>query len=117
MTPLVLNPISLTSAWDELGSAGEFNSNVDMEPFQRLPTPEEKMRQQAEAVAADIVPINVTGMDELTWNQSESLITAASETPEMWLLDEPEAEVSILEIWSEMCLWFKFVLKSDVTLI
>uniref|UniRef100_A0A3Q2DCZ3 Nascent polypeptide-associated complex subunit alpha, muscle-specific form-like n=1 Tax=Cyprinodon variegatus TaxID=28743 RepID=A0A3Q2DCZ3_CYPVA len=61
MTPLVLNPISLTSAWDDLGSGSDSNSNLDVEPFQRLPTPEEKMRQQADAVAADIVPINVTG--------------------------------------------------------
>lgn len=27
-----------------------------------LPTPEEKMRQTAKAVATDIVPINITGM-------------------------------------------------------
>ncbi|MEQ2187171.1 hypothetical protein GOODEAATRI_001851 [Goodea atripinnis] len=61
MTPLVLNPISLTSGWDELGSPSESIPNMEMEPIQRLPTPEEKMRKQAEAVAADIVPINVTG--------------------------------------------------------
>ncbi|XP_021167027.2 NHS-like protein 1, partial [Fundulus heteroclitus] len=61
MTPLVLNPISLTSGWDELGSASEQSAYVETEPGQRLPTPEEKMRRQAEAVAADIVPINVTG--------------------------------------------------------
>lgn len=29
--------------------------------FTPLPTPEEKMRQQAEAILTDIVPINVTG--------------------------------------------------------
>ena len=27
-----------------------------------LPTPEEKMRQQAQTVQADVVPINITGM-------------------------------------------------------
>ncbi|XP_053344867.1 NHS-like protein 1 isoform X3 [Clarias gariepinus] len=30
--------------------------------FKPLPTPEEKMRQQAQAIMTDIVPINVTGM-------------------------------------------------------
>lgn len=29
--------------------------------FMPLPTPEEKMRQQAQAIMTDIVPINVTG--------------------------------------------------------
>lgn len=29
--------------------------------FTPLPTPEEKMRQQAQAILTDIVPINVTG--------------------------------------------------------
>lgn len=29
--------------------------------FKPLPTPEEKMRQQAQAIMTDIVPINVTG--------------------------------------------------------
>lgn len=29
--------------------------------FTPLPTPEEKMRQQAQAILTDIIPINVTG--------------------------------------------------------
>lgn len=53
MTPLVLNPVHVTSCWDVLDPA--------YEPTPQLPTPEERMRRQAEAVAADIVPINVTG--------------------------------------------------------
>lgn len=57
LTPLVLNPVHRTSCWDVY----EPMVDVDMEPFPRLPTPEERMRQQAEAVPADIVPINITG--------------------------------------------------------
>ena len=61
LTPLVLNPVHSTSCWDVLAPAYEPTVDVDMEPITRLPTPEERMRQQAEAVAADIVPINITG--------------------------------------------------------
>ncbi|XP_026157431.1 mucin-17-like isoform X2 [Mastacembelus armatus] len=53
LTPLVLSPVSLTSCCDVFAPT--------YEPTSRLPTPEERMRQQAEAVGADIVPINVTG--------------------------------------------------------
>lgn len=66
MTPLVLNPISLTSCTDGLTPTFESNWDTETEPIQRLPTPEEKMRRQAEAVAADIVPINVTGTGGLS---------------------------------------------------
>ncbi|KAF6734920.1 Nance-Horan syndrome protein [Oryzias melastigma] len=61
MTPLVLNPISLTSCSDGLTPTFESNWDSETDPIQRLPTPEEQMRRQAEAIAADIVPINVTG--------------------------------------------------------
>ncbi|XP_013879779.1 NHS-like protein 1 isoform X2 [Austrofundulus limnaeus] len=61
MTPLVLNQVGLTSGWDELASPNNSSFDAEMDPFHRLPTPEEKMRQQADAVTADIVPINVTG--------------------------------------------------------
>ncbi|RVE75179.1 hypothetical protein OJAV_G00014170 [Oryzias javanicus] len=61
MTPLVLNPISLTSCSDGLRPTFESNWDTETDPIQRLPTPEEQMRRQAEAIAADIVPINVTG--------------------------------------------------------
>lgn len=60
MTPLVLNPVPVTSCWDVFAPAYEPTEDT-MDPTPRLPTPEERMRQQAEAVAADIVPINVTG--------------------------------------------------------
>lgn len=59
MTPLVLNPVGVTSCWDGLANESVFE--VEMDPNQRLPTPEERMRQQAEAVAADIIAIDVTG--------------------------------------------------------
>lgn len=62
MTPLVLNPVHQTSCWDSLGPAFESTTmDVEMEAPSRLPTPEERMRQQAQAVGADIVPINITG--------------------------------------------------------
>lgn len=51
VTPLVLNPVHHTSPWED----------PEVEPPPRLPTPEERMRQQAQAVAAAVVPINITG--------------------------------------------------------
>lgn len=62
MTPLVLNPIQHTSRWDDLGPTCEPRADAQMEPPPRLPTPEERMRQQAQAVAAAVVPINITGL-------------------------------------------------------
>lgn len=62
LTPLVLNPIYHTSCWGAFAPAYEPGVDVEREPPLRLPTPEERMRQQAEAVAADIVPINITGI-------------------------------------------------------
>ncbi|GLD74315.1 NHS-like protein 1, partial [Lates japonicus] len=59
LTPLVLNPV--TSCWDVFAPAYEPTIDVEMDSTSRLPTPEEKMRQQAQAVPADIVPINITG--------------------------------------------------------
>ncbi|TKS66673.1 Nance-Horan syndrome protein [Collichthys lucidus] len=50
-----------TSCWDVFTPAYEPTVDAEMEPTARLPTPEEKMRRQAEAVGADIVPINITG--------------------------------------------------------
>ncbi|XP_075951273.1 uncharacterized protein LOC142953088 [Anarhichas minor] len=61
LTPLVLNPVHRTSCWDVFGSAHEPTVNLEVEPLPRLPTPEERMRQQAETVAAHVVPINITG--------------------------------------------------------
>ncbi|XP_042372920.1 NHS-like protein 1, partial [Plectropomus leopardus] len=61
LTPLVLNPVHRPSCWDIYTPAYEPPVNREMEPIPRLPTPEERMRQQAEAVPADIVPINITG--------------------------------------------------------
>lgn len=61
MTPLVLNPIHHTSCWDGFAPAYEPRVDVEMEAPPRLPTPEERMRQQAQAVGADIAPINITG--------------------------------------------------------
>lgn len=61
LTPLVLNPVQPTSCWDVFTPAYEPTVDAEMEPTPRLPTPEERMRQQAEAVGADIVPINITG--------------------------------------------------------
>ncbi|TKS66682.1 NHS-like protein 1 [Collichthys lucidus] len=61
LTPLVLNPVQPTSCWDVFTPAYEPTVDAEMEPTARLPTPEEKMRRQAEAVGADIVPINITG--------------------------------------------------------
>lgn len=45
---------------------------MEIEPTSRLPTPEERMRQQAEAVGTDVVPINVTGggLDHRLWTTS-----------------------------------------------
>ncbi|KAM9830648.1 uncharacterized protein nhsl1a isoform 1-T1 [Syngnathus typhle] len=59
LTPLVLNPIELTSCWDLF--ACETELSVKAESIPRLPTPEEKMRQQADTVTAEIIPINITG--------------------------------------------------------
>lgn len=64
LTPLVLNPIHHTSGWDAFPPAYEPRVDVEKEPPLRLPTPEERMRRQAEAVAADIVPINITGRSQ-----------------------------------------------------
>ncbi|KAM8905342.1 uncharacterized protein AB9W97_008545 isoform 3-T3 [Spinachia spinachia] len=70
LTPLLLNHVHRTSCWEEFGSASEPTANrkaeqlVDQEAEQkipRLPTPEERMRKQAETVAADIVLINISG--------------------------------------------------------
>ncbi|XP_058474591.1 mucin-2 isoform X5 [Solea solea] len=59
LTPLVLNPVA--SCWDVFASTNEPIADEDLEPSSRLPTPEERMRWHAEAVPADIVPINITG--------------------------------------------------------
>ncbi|XP_051910095.1 NHS-like protein 1 isoform X2 [Hippocampus zosterae] len=59
LTPLILNPIDLTSCWDVFGY--ETDLGVKAEPNPRLPTPEERMRQQADAVTTEVVPINITG--------------------------------------------------------
>ncbi|XP_077468826.1 uncharacterized protein nhsl1a isoform X2 [Stigmatopora argus] len=59
LTPLVLNPIELTSCWDVF--ACETELRLTAEPIPKLPTPEERMRQQANAVTTEIVPIDVTG--------------------------------------------------------
>lgn len=62
MTPLVLNPVHHTPCWDGLSPDLESTTaHAEMEAPSRLPTPEERMRQQAQAVSADIVPINITG--------------------------------------------------------
>lgn len=60
MTPLVLNPIHHTSRWED------FEPRVDMEVERppRLPTPEERMRQHADAIAIAVVPINITGLEQ-----------------------------------------------------
>lgn len=64
LTPLVLNPV--TSCWDVFAPACEPTADAQPDLTPRLPTPEERMRRQAQAVAADIVPINVTGGAGLT---------------------------------------------------
>lgn len=61
MTPLVLNPVHPPSLWDDFDPACEPGVDAGVEPPPRLPTPEERMRQQAEAVVAAVVPINITG--------------------------------------------------------
>uniref|UniRef100_A0A1A8SA96 RING-type E3 ubiquitin transferase n=1 Tax=Nothobranchius rachovii TaxID=451742 RepID=A0A1A8SA96_9TELE len=61
MTPLVLNPVGLTSCWEDSSQTDDSAVVMETDLLLRLPTPEERMRQQAEAVGADIVPINVTG--------------------------------------------------------
>ncbi|XP_029695437.1 NHS-like protein 1 [Takifugu rubripes] len=61
MTPLVLNPIHHTSHWDDFAPPYEPRVDVEVEQPPRLPTPEERMRQQAEAIAIAVVPINITG--------------------------------------------------------
>lgn len=62
MTPLVLNPVHHTACWDSMGPACEsITMDINEEVPSKLPTPEERMRQQAQAVGADIVPINITG--------------------------------------------------------
>ncbi|KAM4601686.1 uncharacterized protein nhsl1a [Polymixia lowei] len=62
LTPL-LNPADLISCDDT--TAHGYDPSVVMDtdwvPPPPLPTPEEKMRQQAEAIPADIVAINITG--------------------------------------------------------
>ncbi|CAB1425376.1 unnamed protein product [Pleuronectes platessa] len=59
LTPLVLNPV--TSRWDVFPPDSEPTAYFEMEATSRLPTPEEKMRRQADAIPADIVAINITG--------------------------------------------------------
>ncbi|KAM8873306.1 uncharacterized protein nhsl1a isoform 1-T2 [Synchiropus picturatus] len=54
-TRLIMEPIQLTSSWD---TGTPVQERLDLV---RLPTPEERMRQQAECVAAEVVPINITG--------------------------------------------------------
>ncbi|XP_007239317.3 NHS-like protein 1 isoform X2 [Astyanax mexicanus] len=44
-----------------LENSGDINSQSCWSKSQPLPTPEEKMRQQAKSVATDIIPINITG--------------------------------------------------------
>ncbi|XP_055360746.1 serine-rich adhesin for platelets isoform X2 [Betta splendens] len=61
LTPLVLNPLHLTSSLNVSAPFYQPTVNVEIEPSSRLPTPEEKMRQLSGAVGADIVPINITG--------------------------------------------------------
>ncbi|XP_034037556.1 uncharacterized protein LOC117520308 [Thalassophryne amazonica] len=62
LTPLVLNPVHLTSCWDVTDlTAGPLVAMESEAPPPRLPTPEERMRQHADAVTADVVPINITG--------------------------------------------------------
>ncbi|XP_037318848.2 mucin-2-like isoform X2 [Pungitius pungitius] len=70
LTPLLLNHAHSAACWEVFGSAGEPTANRDAEQLvdqeveqkiPRLPTPEERMRKQAETVAADIVPINISG--------------------------------------------------------
>lgn len=69
MTPLVLNPIHHASRWDDLGPTYEPRVEAETEPPARLPTPEERMRQQAQAVAAAVVPINITGLEQQNMEQ------------------------------------------------
>lgn len=64
MTPLVLNPIHHTSYWDDFAPPYEPRVDVEVERPPRLPTPEERMRQQAEAIAIAVVPINITGQSK-----------------------------------------------------
>ncbi|XP_077399373.1 uncharacterized protein nhsl1a isoform X2 [Vanacampus margaritifer] len=59
LTPLVLNPMDLTTCWDVFACETDLGAKAEAIP--RLPTPEERMRQQADAVTAEIVPINITG--------------------------------------------------------
>lgn len=40
----------------------DLNTQTNWTKSLPLPTPEEKMRQQAQTVQADVVPINITGM-------------------------------------------------------
>lgn len=65
LTPLVLSSVHVTSSLDVFAPSYEQTVDMEVEPIPRLPTPEERMRQQAEAVGADIVPINVTGRERL----------------------------------------------------
>lgn len=65
VTPLVLNPGHRASCWDvfayEQPEEEEEDEEQEKQLNPHLPTPEERMRQQAGAVPADIVPINITG--------------------------------------------------------
>ncbi|KAL3045453.1 hypothetical protein OYC64_013679 [Pagothenia borchgrevinki] len=65
VTPLVLNPGHRASCWDvftyEQPEEEEEDEEEEEQLNPHLPTPEERMRQQAGAVPADIVPINITG--------------------------------------------------------
>lgn len=49
----------------EEGEVSEIDGQLVWNKSMPLPTPEEKMRQAAQAVPTDIVPINVTGMQHL----------------------------------------------------
>ncbi|XP_077959725.1 uncharacterized protein LOC120817421 isoform X5 [Gasterosteus aculeatus] len=70
LTPLFLNHVPRAACWEVFGSVGEPSANreaeqlVDQEAEEKiphLPTPEERMRKQAQMVAADIVLINISG--------------------------------------------------------
>lgn len=50
---------------DEEGEVSEVDGQLVWNKAMPLPTPEEKMRQAAQAVPTDIVAINVTGLPHL----------------------------------------------------
>lgn len=55
---------------DELS---DINTQTNWTKSLPLPTPEEKMRQQAQAVPTDVIPINVTGRLLILWIYGISL--------------------------------------------